>query len=201
MCILLWRRLCPEESRGTAVGWRVSHRGGDYQIRGMQNHEHSAEAAAAVDLNKQFAAERSHQDRQAQVEYGKALFQILIGSNGLAATALLTLAGAFKQPDVLGVVVFPIFFFLAGVWFGTRGVTELFLSKGGYGYAWQLSFFGAQPKAEIRERTRRGCETRMQLVWLAWRTGAFAAGAVATMLAFAGWFWLRGGFSQPPLSD
>jgi hypothetical protein len=105
-----------------------------------------------VDPNKQFAAKRSHQDRQGQVEYGKVLFQILIGSNGLAATALLALAGAFRQPGLLFAIAFPTLFFLAGVYFGTKGLTELFLSKGVYGYAWQLRFFGERSKAEPRER-------------------------------------------------
>jgi len=51
--ILVWRRMCREESRGMAVGWRVANRGGDYQIRRMQNLEHSAEVATAVDLNEE----------------------------------------------------------------------------------------------------------------------------------------------------
>jgi hypothetical protein len=76
--------------------------------------------APSVDPDKQFAAERSHKDRQEQVEYGKTLFQILIGSNGLAATALLTLAGAFKQSGLLFAIAFPTLFFLAGVCIGTR---------------------------------------------------------------------------------
>ena len=107
--------------------------------------------AASTDPNKEFAAERSHRDRQEQVEYGKVLFQILIGSNGLAATALLTLAGAFKQPGMVFAIAFPTLFFLAGVYFGTRGVIELFQSKGIYGYAWQRRFYDRQPDAEDRK--------------------------------------------------
>jgi hypothetical protein len=158
--------------------------------------------AASIDpIIKQFAVERSHKDRQEQVEYGKALFQILIGSNGLAATALLTLAGAYKQPGLLFAIAFPTLLFLAGVYFGTLGVIELFLSKSGYGYAWQLRFHGERRDAERRERREALERDRRAVRWARWAARAFAAGVVFDMFAFGGWFWWLGGFTQPLLSE
>jgi hypothetical protein len=87
-----------------------------------------------------------------ELEYGKTLFQILIGSNGLAATALLTLAGALKQASLARALAIPILFYLVGVVFGTHGAIELFRSKGRYDYRWQLRFFGESAEAEERER-------------------------------------------------
>lgn len=151
-------------------------------------------------IKKQFAAERSHRDRQEQVEYGKALFQILIGSNGLAATALLTLAGAFKQPALLFAIAFPTLFFLGGVYVGTRGITVLFVSKGRWGYTWQLRFYGERPEDEQRER-EEGWERDKRADRLArWAALLFAFGVIATFVAFLGWFWF-GGIAQPSLSE
>jgi len=157
--------------------------------------------AASVDPNKQFAAERSHQDTQAQVEYGKALFQILIGSNGLAATALLTLAGAFKQPGLLVAIALPTLSFLLGVYFGTLGVTELFLSKGRFAYAWYIRFSGEWPEAEPRERDEARDRNELAAGWARWAALAFAAGGVAAMLAFGIWFWWLRGFGPIRLEN
>jgi hypothetical protein len=154
-----------------------------------------------VDPNKQFAAERSHKDRQEQVEYGKALFQILIGSNGLAATALLTLAGAFKQPGLLVAIAFPTLIFLAGVYFGTQGLTELFVSKGGWGYTWQLRFYGERPEAEQRAREEGWKRDEHAVRWARKAALAFAFGVLVAMVAFCGWFWWLREFAQPPLFD
>jgi hypothetical protein len=154
----------------------------------------------SVDPEKQFAAERSHKDRQEQVEYGKTLFQILIGSNGLAATALLTLAGAFKRSGLLFAIAFPTLFFLAGVYFGTRGLTELFISKGRWGYVWQLKFYGQRPEVEQREREEGWKQDERAVGWARWAAWAFALGVVVAILAFFVWFWF-GEFAQPPLSD
>jgi hypothetical protein len=107
---------------------------------------------SSPDLQKQFARERSNQDIQATVEYGKTLFQMLIGSNGLAATALLTLAGALKQPSLTLAISFPVFIYLVGVYCGTQGAIDLFHSKGRYGYRWQLRFFEGSKDEEERER-------------------------------------------------
>jgi hypothetical protein len=154
------------------------------------------------DPNKQFAAERSHNDRQEQVEYGKALFQILIGSNGLAATALLTLAGAFKQRGILLTIAVPTLFFLTGVYFGTLGVIELFLSKGIHGYLWQRRFYDRQLDPEDRkERDEARKRDQHAVSWARWAARAFAAGVVVAMIAFGVWFWWFEGFTQPPLSD
>jgi hypothetical protein len=152
------------------------------------------------DLNRQFAAERTHQDLQAHVEYGKALFQILIGSNGLAATALLTLAGAFKRVDMLMVVAAPTLCFLVGVCLGTKGLIELFRSKGGYGYAWQLNFYEALAEAK-RQGKAAGKQNKRVFLWASLTAGAFAGGVVVAMLAFSYWFWRLGGFTQRPLLD
>jgi hypothetical protein len=118
------------------------------------------------DLPRQFAIERSNEDYKSAVEYGKMLFQILIGTNGLAATALVTLAGALKQPSLTRVLALPIFIYLIGVGCGTRGAIQLFRSKDRYGYSWQLKFFaGKVSDTEEYQRTKAAQYEKAAILW------------------------------------
>jgi hypothetical protein len=149
---------------------------------------------SSPDLQKQFARERSNQDIQATVEYGKTLFQMLIGSNGLAATALLTLAGALKQPSLTLAISFPVFIYLVGVYCGTQGAIDLFHSKGRYGYRWQLRFFEGSKDEEERERQDAETLEASAIRWINRSGLAFLVGGIGAFLAFlALWF-----FAEPP---
>jgi hypothetical protein len=70
----------------------------------------TTETPGTPDPTVKFAGDRSNLDIDAAVEYGKTLFQLLIGSNGLAATALLTLAGAIKQSSLTRAIFIPVIF-------------------------------------------------------------------------------------------
>jgi hypothetical protein len=76
-------------------------------------------AMAETEYGK-FAQERSHSDAKGLVEYGKAVIQMMIGINGLAATGLITLAAASKQTAVTQAGHFApaIMSYLIGVFFG-----------------------------------------------------------------------------------
>jgi hypothetical protein len=67
-----------------------------------------------------FAQERSHNDAKGLAEYGKTLIQMMIGINGLAATALITLAAATREDAInqVGLLLPAINCYLFGVFFG-----------------------------------------------------------------------------------
>jgi hypothetical protein len=109
---------------------------------------------------RRFAEERSHRDSASALEYTKLLIQLLVGGNGLASTALLTLAGALKDQSALTTYVgVPCVGYLAGVAFGVLSAFEYANAQRMYSNAW-LSRSRQEAKAEDYHRRARLAQLR-----------------------------------------
>jgi hypothetical protein len=91
-----------------------------------------------------FAQERSHSDAKGLAEFGKTLIQMIIGINGLAATALITLAAATKEEAINQVefLLHAIICYLIGVFFGILSAAFLYASAQYWTMRWDAN---AQP--------------------------------------------------------
>jgi ABC-type transport system involved in multi-copper enzyme maturation permease subunit len=74
-----------------------------------------------------FAQERSHNDAKMIVEYGKSLIQAVIGINGVAVTALITLSAAAKETAAALAHRFALALVLYGLGVACGGVASLFM--------------------------------------------------------------------------
>src|SRR5215470_13669253 len=89
------------------------------------------------DAYRRFAEERSHRDTASAMEYTKLLIQLLVGGNGFATTALLTLAGALKDQTALTTYLgIPCTGYLAGVVFGVLAAFDYANAQRSYSNAW-----------------------------------------------------------------
>jgi hypothetical protein len=108
------------------------------------------------ETQRRFAEERSHRDTASALEYTKLLIQLLVGGNGLASTALLTLAGALKDQSALtAYVAFPCIGYLAGVSFGVWAAFNYADAQRAHSNKWLRQARGEESEAEkYRERAR-----------------------------------------------
>jgi hypothetical protein len=93
-----------------------------------------------------FAQERSHQDAKNSAEFGKALVQIVIGINGLAATALITLASASKESALTYTKTFflPLVLYLFGVASGAFVTLFYYQSSHHWATRWEMRARGGK---------------------------------------------------------
>jgi len=109
---------------------------------------------------RRFAQERSHNDAKSHAEYGKALSQVIIGINGVAATALITLAGASKENVLIYTKYFavPLASYLLGVASGAVVTVFYHISAHHWATKWEQSAYGNTAKtdkeAELGKRNR-----------------------------------------------
>jgi hypothetical protein len=101
-----------------------------------------------------FAQERSHNDAKGLVEYGKTLIQLMIGINGLAATALITLAAATKEEAInqVGPLVPAIVWYLVGVFLGILAAASLYTSAQFWTMRWEQAAYSNMSKATVYSR-------------------------------------------------
>jgi hypothetical protein len=136
-----------------------------------------------LEYTKAFAEERSTQDLNSSVEYGKTLFQILIGTNGLAATALMTLAGgALRNTSFSSWMVLPLLMFLLGVFCGTKGAIALYQSKGRFSYRWQLIASDGSPDLIRRQADEANNFQTDAMCWINASALAFVGGGILSAI-------------------
>jgi hypothetical protein len=102
-----------------------------------------------------FAQERSHNDSKNLAEYGKIVLQMVIGINGLAATALITLAAATKDTAITtlqGNFVDAIRYYLGGVACGILSSIFLYASAQYWVIRWEQA---AYPNMTEAKKARR----------------------------------------------
>ena len=130
---------------------------------------------------RRFAEERSHRDSASALEYTKLLIQLLVGGNGLASTALLTLAGALKDQSALTAYVgIPCAGYLVGVTFGVLAAFDYANAQRMHANAW-LSTSRGEDKANDYQKRARSFQLRGKR-WTVISLISFIVGSVLAIL-------------------
>jgi hypothetical protein len=97
-----------------------------------------------------FARERSHQDVKTSAEYGKTLIQLIIGANGVAITALLTLAGSQKDVGLARSFMAPVIIYSLGVWLGLLSARSYYIASRDFATRWEHESYGSNKEEADR---------------------------------------------------
>ena len=131
---------------------------------------------------RRFAEDRSHRDSGAALEYTKLLIQLIVGGNGLATTALLTLAGALKEHTALTTYVgIPCAAYLAGVVFGVLAAFDYAQAQRTYSNTWLNRARGEDDKAKANQTKARSFQLRGRK-WTIWSLSAFVVGSLLAVI-------------------
>jgi hypothetical protein len=134
------------------------------------------------EANRRFAEDRSNQDSAAALEYTKPLIQLLVGGNGLATTALLTLAGALKDQTALTKYVgIPCAGYLAGVVFGVLAAFDYAQAQRSYSNIWLYRSSGEFSRAKAGRAKARSFQLRGRR-WTLLSTTAFVIGSTLAVI-------------------